>query len=385
MTTNQTTEESDVLHDAYVRQPMLTCIGNKRKLLQFLEQIIKDIRKDIGRKLKTMDACVGSGVVARMLTRHSTILLCNDLEEYAVAMARCYLQRPSESQRNRIRQHIEQMNKLARGGPFIKEGIIASHYAPQNTDEIRVGERCFYTHENALIIDTLRCYVDEHVESELRDYCIAPLLVKCSIHTNTCGVFKGFYKNKNNVGCFGGEKQNALQRIKKRIELDEPIPPHFPCKDVRVSCGDACDVIARLPESDTADILDVIYVDPPYNQHPYGSNYFMLNVILRNEVPDKISKVSGIPKDWNRSPYNYKRNLLRTFERLLDIASTRTRYLLISYNNEGLVADEQWKELLKGYQYTQHSEDYCCFKGSRNLSAREQKVKEFVYKIKFSD
>lgn len=66
MTTNQTTEESDVLHDAFVRQPMLTCIGNKRKLLQFLEQIIKDIRKDIGRKLKTMDACVGSGVVARL-------------------------------------------------------------------------------------------------------------------------------------------------------------------------------------------------------------------------------------------------------------------------------------------------------------------------------
>ena len=24
--------------------------------------------------------------------------------------------------------------------------------------------------------------------------------------------------------------------------------------------------------------LDVVYLDPPYNQHPYGSNYFMLNL-----------------------------------------------------------------------------------------------------------
>ena len=25
--------------------------------------------------------------------------------------------------------------------------------------------------------------------------------------------------------------------------------------------------------------VDLAYFDPPYNQHPYGSNYFMLNII----------------------------------------------------------------------------------------------------------
>ena len=40
--------------------------------------------------------------------------------------------------------------------------------------------------------------------------------------------------------------------------------------------------------------LDLVYLDPPYNQHPYGSNYFMLNVIANNQTT-KISKVSGIP------------------------------------------------------------------------------------------
>ena len=34
--------------------------------------------------------------------------------------------------------------------------------------------------------------------------------------------------------------------------------------------------------------LDVIYADPPYNQHPYSSNYFMLNLIIINEEPKKV-------------------------------------------------------------------------------------------------
>ena len=25
--------------------------------------------------------------------------------------------------------------------------------------------------------------------------------------------------------------------------------------------------------------VNLTYFDPPYNQHPYGSNYFMLNII----------------------------------------------------------------------------------------------------------
>ena len=54
--------------------------------------------------------------------------------------------------------------------------------------------------------------------------------------------------------------------------------------------------------------IDLAYLDPPYNQHPYGSNYFMLNTILNNEVGKKISKVSGIPADWKRSDYNYEKS-----------------------------------------------------------------------------
>jgi hypothetical protein len=72
-----------------------------------------------------------------------------------------------------------------------------------------------------LIIDTLRQYI-EKVEEELVPYCLVPLLTKASIHTNTAGVFKGFYK-KDNIGCFGGKGEYALSRIMKPIRLDIPI------------------------------------------------------------------------------------------------------------------------------------------------------------------
>ena len=51
---------------------------------------------------------------------------------------------------------------------------------------------------------------------------------------------------------------------------------------------DTNEVIKKLND------LDLIYLDPPYNQHPYGSNYFMLNTIAKNQLGDFISSVSGI-------------------------------------------------------------------------------------------
>ena len=49
-------------------------------------------------------------------------------------------------------------------------------------------------------------------------------MIKASIHTNTGGVFKGFYKDKHtNIGKWGGTDGNNLDRIKAKIRLEYPI------------------------------------------------------------------------------------------------------------------------------------------------------------------
>jgi len=298
--------------DYFVNQTMLTCIGNKRKLVKYIDDIVRELSLKLSKnKLNILDGFAGSVVVSRQLSFYADNLYTNDLELYSYLMAKCYLETPSKRNIKRIIEHINTMNNIALNGPYTS-GIITKLYAPADTNNIKSGERCFYTHENALIIDTLRKYINDNVEPLLQVYCLVPLLNKASIHANTSGVFKGFHKN-NDIGCFGGKGKNALDRIMKTITLDIPIwnehnnfKPHCYNKDINI-------LIDELPNN-----IDLIYLDPPYNQHPYGSNYFMLNIIATYEEPTQISAVSGIPTNWNKSNYNYRDSAIKSMKELID-------------------------------------------------------------------
>ena len=169
-------------------------------------------------------------------------------------------------------------------------------------------------------------------------YCLVPLLTKASIHTNTVG-FQRFYK-KGTKRLLWKVESLLFSRIMKPIRIEMPIwnqESHFTAHCYN---GDINDVITQLPDN-----FDVIYLDPPYNQHPYGSNYFMLNVIIENKEPQNISKVSGIPSNWNKSNYNKRINAIKSMKHLLENA-TQNKIFLLSYNNEVLLMDE-WKDIFK--------------------------------------
>jgi len=361
-------------HNKFVYQTMLTCIGNKRKLVSNIRSIIDDIRILLSKdKLNIVDGFAGSSVVSRELTYVSENLYTNDMELYSYLMAYCYLVNPSDIQKERVSKHIKIMNEIAENGPY-SEGIICKLYAPKDSKCIKEGERCFYTRENALIIDTLRKYISEEVEEDIVNYCLVPLLNKASINTNTAGVFKGFYK-KDNIGWFGGKGEVALSRITKPIRLDIPvwncsIYNAFPSnKDINV-------LVDELPSN-----IDVMYLDPPYNQHPYGSNYFMLNVIAKNEEPVEISNVSGIPTNWNKSNYNNHKTAVESMKKLMLSGLSKSSYLLISYNNEGIITDSDWKILFEPYIVKKYEITYDTYKGSRNLKDRSDKVIEIMYLV----
>ena len=362
--------------ESFVHQKMLTCIGNKRKLVSEIEIIVDKVRKEISKnKLSIFDGFSGSNVVSRMLSYKSNELYVNDLEHYVYVMSQCQFNRPSDENKLTIRNHIDKMNILASNGPY-HEGFISKLYAPLCTNNVLDGERCFYTRENALIIDTLRKYIEDNVEDELTYYCLAPLLIKASIHTNTAGVFKGFYKS-DGIGCWGGKGANALSRIKKQILLEMPIWNMETDYTANIYQKNINELIDELED----DSLDLMYLDPPYNQHPYGSNYFMLNLIAKNEEPTDISKVSGIPTDWNKSSYNKYKTALDDMTHLLETGLKKSKYILLSYNNEGILREEDWIKIFKDYSVEKHEILYDTFKGSRNLKNRSNKVIEIMYLI----
>lgn len=357
----------------FVHQTMLTCIGNKRKLVDHIYAILEEVCGLLGKqKLRLLDGFAGSTVVSRRMASIAEVLYTNDLELYSHCMAKCFLKTPTEEQKGRVQEHIDAMNLLAEKGPY-RKGILSKLYAPANTYQILEGERCFYSQENAQILDTLRAYIDT-VEPELQPYCLAPLLNKASIHTNTAGVFKGFYKD-GALGAFGGKDKNALSRILKPIRLEMPIWSNHRF-EAHCSQQDINALVQALPAG-----LDVIYLDPPYNQHPYGSNYFMLNVLAKNEEPVDISRVSGIPAGWNKSAYNTHLGAFEAMKALLRDGLAKAKYLLISYNNEGILRDADWAKLFQGYVVKKYSIPYDAYKGSRNLQDRSDKVMEIMYLV----
>lgn len=338
----------------YVKQPMITYIGNKRRLVDVIENIVKKLQPKT-----SVDVFSGSGVISRMLLTHSEKLFVNDLERYCEVLSTCYLKTPSWIDQEEVNKHINQMNTCPNN-----PGLITELYSPNDK-----CDRCFYTPENANRIDGMLAYIEKNVPEHLKTYCLGPLLVKASIHTNTSGVFKGFHKNG-----WGGKGGHAVDRITKRIEVESPVWLN-PGREVHVHRKDACVFLRDLPH------VDLIYLDPPYNQHPYGSNYFMLNLICTNERPDTISKISGIPEDWNRSKYNCKNKIKEAMEVTLKLATEKAKHTLVSYSNEGFITPDEWEKILEPYTYEKIEIDYNCYRGSRNLKNRSTKVVEFIFVI----
>lgn len=356
----------------FLTTQIITYLGNKRRLLEHIEKEILLIAEKLNcQKLVCADLFSGSGIVARMLKKYSSNLIVNDLENYSAVINGCYLINKKDfpaQEYSALKTKIEELCSIEK-----IPGIISQNYAPQNDKDIQKGERVFYTRQNALLIDTYRRLIDDVVKEEpLKKFFLAPLITEASIHVNTSGVFKGFYKDKNTgIGCFGASGKNALPRIFGKIELKTPVFSNFE-SGLEIFQKDAVTLSKELKN------LDITYLDPPYNQHPYGSNYFMLNLILKNKLDANISKVSGIVQNWNRSVFNKPYAALSSMEEI--ISGISSKYVIISYNSEGFISFDQMSGMLKKYGNLKTVEiKYNTFRGSRNLKNRAIHVREYLF------
>ncbi|MCY4146840.1 MAG: hypothetical protein OXE95_14405 [Chloroflexi bacterium] len=69
----------------------------------------------------------------------------------------------------------------------------------------------------------------------------------------------------------------------------------------------------------------------------------MLNLILHYQMPKSLSKVSGIPTDWKRSPFNKRQKAGAAFLKIID--EIDAKYFLISYNSEGFLPKQQFSSI----------------------------------------
>ena len=358
----------------YLCRQLITYIGNKRALLGPIGEAVEAVKKRLNKtKLRAFDAFSGSGVVSRFLKAHASHLASNNIEDYATVISRCYLRNRSTVDLAALSQTVADLNARVEHEALPK-GFIEELYSPRDEQAITPDDRVFYTTANARRLDNYRRMIGTVPDDGVAGMLLASLLHKASVHANNAGVFKGFYKNRHTgIGQYGGTSSDALTRIRGLIELEPPILSRFEC-DCAVHQGDANQVAQIVRD------LDLAYIDPPYNQHPYGSNYFMLNLLARYERPAAISRVSGIPVDWCRSGYNVRAKSLALLRQLFDALDAR--FLLVSFNDDGFITPDDMLATLERLGEVRTFETrYNTYRGSRNLRNRKIHVVEQLFLV----
>ena len=366
------------MDDKYLKKQIITYMGNKRKILGYINEIIDELEKEFPNELNSGDGFSGSGIVSRLLKKRSSNLYVNDLAGYSQTLNQCYLSTPSKKMLKEIKNYIDESNKFADNPSDDIDKWVQKYWSPIDDSNIKKDERVYFTSENGKRIDAYRFFINK-IPKKYQCYLLSSLLIESSIHNNTNGQFSGFYK-KDKVGCYGGKTGTDVKRITQKIELKMPILNDGKC-NVFISRNDTNKWIDNIPE------LDIMYYDPPYNKHPYNIYYFLLDIIndwdLNINIPNTYR---GQPKDWVKSGYNSKVKAFEVFEDL--IKRTKAKYILISYNNDGIISNKKMEEILNKYGIltikTFEHKTYNRLKGIANYKrVKENKsIKEVLYLLK---
>ena len=305
-------------------------IGNKESMVEEIDSFIES-RVESEESLTLFDAFCGTGAVSDRL-KNKFNLVINDNLKWATVYTAGRLYAPS--------CHFERLGF----DPFAflnqsdekVQGFIYKNYAPTESS------RMYFTPENAVRIDYFRKQIEEWHKNKLlseAEYMLllASLVESVSRVSNTAGVYGAFLKK------WDGRALKPIEFIK---------PAYNACDSLNIK------IYNDKTENIISDVkCDILYLDPPYTQNQYGTQYHLLETLILNDHPS-VSKVTGsrpvmpMRSDWSKE---YKAHIL--LDRI--IANTTARYIVMSYNNDGLMSKEYIEAVMKRYG---KPETYCCKK-----------------------
>ena len=322
----------------YVFSQLIPYLGNKRKLLPLIGRAMKQTGVASG---LFVDFFAGSGVVARFAKRSGFQVIANDWEPYAQVLNHAAIAcnaMPEFAALGGVEAAFDALN-----GAEPVEGYVTAHLCPRSDEHPDPDrERLFFTRANGRKIDAMRETIarwqtEGRLTEDERVVLLASLLYAVSYVSNTSGVFKGFHRG------WGGATKTALYRICSEITLRPPVLWDNG-QENRATQQDA-QVLAETLWAEGTEV-DIAYLDPPYNQHPYGSNYHVLNTVALWDKPDTAPYLDGfnkaaIRRDWRtarRSAYNHA-TALAAYRTLLQ--TTDAQHILTSYSTDGNIPLER--------------------------------------------
>lgn len=369
----------------YYKKQVITYLGNKRKFISKIDEVIKRIKLDLGvEKINIGEGFSGSGVVSRLFKNRAKggLFYVNDLSSYSKILNECYLTDIDELSKDELiylQDVLKTMKKYVKiQNTYVP--FISKYWAPKDDNNILPGERVYFSRKNAVMIDKMMYFIKNNVGEEYQKFFIGPLIVQASTNNNTNGQFSAYFKDENKEkGKFGGKNGIDLQRILRPIEPMLPILTNGKAQ-VKTSQQDANEWIKSIGE------LDLVYYDPPYNKHPYNIYYFLLDIIsnwkTNIDIPDTYR---GQPKNWEKSKYCSLKKAKETFEDLIE--NTKSKFIMISYNSKGIIPLDEMDEILrkKGkvekipFEHNTYNRYVGIAKKKREK--KEEKIKEFIWLV----
>ena len=279
---------------------MIKYLGSKRRLVPVLGSIFGALAPRTA-----LDLFTGTTRVAQELKRRGAEVWAVDTARYSEVLAQTYVATEATTvDHERLAQVLAELSALpGRRGYFTRTFCEDARFVqPKN------GRR----------VDAIRDRLAEaYADDPLHPLLLTSLLEATDRVDSTTGVQMAYLK---------GWAPRSHRDLELRV-------PGLLCGAGHAIRGDALEVAPSLPE------VDVAYLDPPYNQHRYFTNYHVWETLVAWDAPPHYGvacKRLDCRDPATKSPFNGRRTMAAALGAA--VAAVRAEVLVVSFSNEGFVA-----------------------------------------------
>lgn len=336
-------------------------IGSKYSLLDFLHRSIDDVllkNKEVKAKNEMVfaDLFAGTGCVGGHFKSQGYSIIANDIQYYSYIITKHMIENNGNLDKERMSHLIDKLNGL--NG---LEGFIYQNYSFEGT-EGQEYRRMYFSAQNAKKCDAIRTEIENWLSRKsinINEY-----------HFLLGSLINSIDKCANTASVYGAYLKKLKKSAQKEMILI-PLPYTIGHVDCKVYNEDVNQLINKIKG-------DILYLDPPYNERQYCSNYHILETIAKNDNPIIKGKTGLRDYKSQKSDFCVKAKVCESFEKL--IKNANFKYIFLSYNNEGLMTLEQIKEIMSKYgKYELYTQDYKRYKADNSRNNKYDTTIEYLH------